>query len=795
MIHRERLLPPDFVYPPDEWKFIEKRFYPRFLSHMETIFAVGNGYIGMRGNFEEGEPSIQTGTFINGFHETWPITYGEEAFGFAKTGQTMLHVPETKIIKLYVDDEPFSLSTANLLKFERRLDMKAGTLDREILWETPSGKQVSIVSRRLVSFRHRHLAAISYRVEVKNDRAALVISSKVQNQKYDRVDEFDPRKARAFKHQHLVPRVGYKSDRRILLGYTTQNSGMNLACGIDHVIETGCPHTIRSEQEENSGEVFFSVDAMPGQAVHIEKFITYHTSGSAPPEELSSQAERTLEGALKDGFEALLDSQKIYLDDFWRRSDIHLSAGPSALKTTEEMQQAIRFNLFHIAQASGRAEGTGIPTKGLTGQTYEGHYFWDTEIYVLPFLIYTAPRIAKNLLKFRHSMLDKARERARELNHKGALFPWRTINGEEASAYYAAGTAQYHINADIIYGLRKYVELTGDRGFLHDFGAEMLVETARLWADLGFFSDRKGGKFCINGVTGPDEYNTVVDNNTYTNLMARENLRYAARTVESIRDEKPELLTALVDRTGLNMAEIEEWKEAAEKMYIPYDGERGIHPQDDSFLNKKRWDFENKPLEKYPLLLHYHPLEIYRSQVIKQADMVLAMFLLGQEFTPEQKKRNFDFYDELTTGDSSLSVSIQSILANEIGDTEKATEYAKYSVLMDLGDVGGNVGDGCHIASMGGTWMVVVYGLAGMRDFDGRVSFNPRIPHRLKRIRFALTIRDQMLEVEIDHDTATYTLLKGGGITIFHEDREIRLSPDSPTAVKPVSRSTTKQEE
>ena len=323
------------------------------------------------------------------------------------------------------------------------------------------------------------------------------------------------------------------------------------------------------------------------------------------------------------------------MDDFWRRSDVRIKdiREDRTKRSTVEIQQAIRFNLFHILQASARAEDTGVPAKGLTGQAYEGHYFWDTEIYLLPFLTYTSPRIAKNLLTFRYKMLPQARARARELGHRGAMFPWRTINGEEASAYYAAGTAQYHINADIMYALRKYVQATGDEAFLRDCGAEMLVETARLWLDLGFYSDAKGGKFCINGVTGPDEYNAVVNNNAYTNLMARENLRYATQAVESLRATEPDAYNALVHKTALEPSEAEAWIRAAENMYVPYDEKLKIIPQDDSFLDREPWDFRNTPPDHYPLLLFYHPLNIYRKQVIKQADVVLAMFLLGDAFS------------------------------------------------------------------------------------------------------------------------------------------------------------------
>lgn len=313
----------------------------------------------------------------------------------------------------------------------------------------------------------------------------------------------------------------------------------------------------------------------------------------------------------------------------------------------------------------------------------------------------------------------------------------------------------------------------------------MLVETARLWRDLGFYNNRREGKFCIHGVTGPDEYNTVVDNNAYTNLMARENLCYAAETVDALQERRPDLYAALAHKTQLNSIEPSEWRHAAENMYIPYDALLGITPQDDQFLEQEPWDFEHTPPDRYPLLLFFHPLTIYRHQVIKQADLVLAMLLLGHEFSPELKKRNFEFYDPLTTGDSSLSACIQSIMATEIGDTTKAVEYARVAALMDLGDVAGNVKDGCHIAAMGGVWMIFAYGFAGMRDYKGRLSFKPRIPHALERLRFQIIFRGQVLEVDASRMNTRYTLRSGSGLTITHEEYDIQLSPEAPSCVQP----------
>ena len=792
MIHHVPLRPPARDFPADEWNVIEKGFHPEFLAQLETILALGNGYLGMRGCPEEGGPNAENATLINGYYETHPIVYVEGAYGFARTGQTILSVTDSKIIKLFVDDEPFWLPNANLLKYERRLNMRSGTLDREILWETPAGKQVLITSRRLVSFADRHVAAISYRVTLLNAAAPIVISSEMKaNEPSASIDVNDPRQTRDFAGRVLHPRASYAKDRRIVLCHATEKSRLMLTCATDHSLDTSCPHAHKVSYAEDFGQVAFTIDARPDCPIHLTKYMVYHTSPMASPEELCGRAEWTLDRVMTQGFEQLLASQEQYMEDFWRRSDVRVRdiREDRTKRSTVEIQQAIRFNLFHILQASARAEDTGVPAKGVTGQAYEGHYFWDTEIYLLPFLIYTSPRIAKNLLTFRYNMLPQARARARELGHRGAMFPWRTISGEEASAYYAAGTAQYHINADIMYALRKYVQATGDEAFLRDCGAEMLVETARFWRSLGFYADARDGKFCINSVTGPDEYNTVVNNNAYTNLMARENLRYAAQTVEALQAIDPKAYNELVHKTVLDPSEVEGWIHAADSMYVPYDEKLKIIPQDDSFLDREPWDFRNTPREHYPLLLFYHPLNIYRKQVIKQADVVLAMFLLGDAFSLESKKRNFEFYDPLTTGDSSLSSCVEAIIAAQVGDTGKAIQYGVAALLMDLANVGGNVKDGCHIASMGGSWMMFTYGLGGMRDDDGTLSFWPRrAPEDNAILRFPVSYRGQMLEVEISLEKVEYTLREGGSLVIRHETEEIQLTRENPVAVRPVSR-------
>jgi alpha,alpha-trehalose phosphorylase len=773
MLRHEPMLPPEFVYPIEDWRMVEREFTPAFLSQMETIFSTANGYLGMRGAHEEGTPAWEHGTFVNAFHETWPIPYGERAHGFATTGQTIINVPDGKIIRLYVDDELFDLTRATVIEYERALDFRAGTLDRDILWETPTGKRVRIRSRRLVSFTERHVAALSYEVTLLNASAPVVLSSElVEHHQPRMLGEEDPRLAHRLDRAVLISEVRVNERHRLLRGYTTRSSRMTLACGIDHVLDTMGRCQVDHEKADKADRVVFSIEIEPGQTIRLTKFLTYHSSRTLSVDEQLDRVRRALDRSIRQGFDHFLAEQRRYLDDFWQRADVEVIGAHA------RTQQSLRWNLYQLLQATARADGSGVPAKGLTGQAYEGHYFWDMEMYMIPFLIYTAPRSARNLLMFRYHLLDAARQRAREVSQNGALFPWRTINGQEASAYYAAGTAQYHINAAVAYAIRKYVEVTGDEDFLHRYGAEILVETARLWYDLGFFSKREGGRFCIDCVTGPDEYATVVDNNTYTNLMARENLWYATEVIEALREQHPDVYAEVAYRTGLMAGEPADWRRAGDAMYIAFDKALGIHPQDDGFLDHEVWDFENTPDSNYPLLLHYHPLVIYRHQVLKQTDVVFAMFLLGEYFSPEQRRRNFDYYDPLTTGDSSLSACIQSIVAAELGYRTKALEYWQYALLMDLADIGGNVKDGCHIAALGGSWMAAVYGLAGMRDRGGRLSFDPH-PY-LKRLRFALTVRDQRLEVVMENGSVTYQVYGAAGLTIEHRGEPLVLTDGTP---------------
>ena len=776
-------------FPVEEWSLVENEFGLHDQGRTETMFAVGNGYLGLRGNVEEGRDGHMHGTFINGFHETWPIRHAEEAFGFARVGQTIVNAPDAKIIRLYVDDEPLVITEAEILAYERRLDFRLGALSRSIEWRTPSGKRVLITSRRMTSFTDRHLAVVDYEVEMLDADAAVTISSQILNRQDGR-DEyrsgvteapgvFDPRKAETFDERVLQPRIRRAREGRYLLGYQCTNSGMTIAVGAEHSIATDAPFTESSSIDDDLAKHIYRVQAKRGMPIRITKTMSYHTARKVPARELADRCDRTLDRAHEVGVAELFAQQRAWLDDYWTRSDVEIEGEP-------QLQQATRWNLFQLAQATARTDGGGVAAKGVSGSGYGGHYFWDSEIYVMPFLSYTAPIVARNVMRFRQRMLDFARARALELNQRGALFPWRTINGLESSAYYAAGTAQYHIDADISYALCQYVAATGDEDFLARGAIDVLVETARMWEDLGFWRSNADDVFHIHGVTGPDEYTTVVNDNLYTNVMARSKLAAAASAVDNLQVLDPLAYHRLVDRLGITPAEVASWRRAAAHMHIPFDSKLGVHPQDSAFLEKELWDLEHTPENRRPLLLHYHPLVIYRFQVLKQADVVLALYLQGDRFSTDQKLADFEYYDPLTTGDSTLSAVVQSIIAAEVGYHELSLRYFRAALFVDLADLHHNAADGVHVASTGGVWSALVSGFGGFRDHNGMFSFDPRLPDGWERLTFRITIRGTRIRVSVTTDLISFTVEAGeAGAEVLLKVRgqEVRVSAAGPVSV------------
>ncbi len=738
------------------------------LGGAESLFALGNGHLGLRGNLDEGEPRVVSGTYLNGFYESYPLAYGERGYGFAEDGQTIVNVADGKIIRLLVENEPVDIERGEVERHERVLDFRAGVLERELQWCSSYGHRVQVRSKRLVSFLQRSVAAIHYEVEAVDRPVWVALQSSLVVNQEERGETGDPRVARAL-GDVLEPRLAVGGDRRAVLAHTTRRTRLSVAAGMDHILLDGAgEHRVTTDVEEDLGRMTVSARLEPGKPLRLVKVLAYHWSSRQTVEWLRDQVDASLENALAEGWDGLAARQREFLDDWWARADVELDGDP-------EIQQALRFALFHLLQAGARVEGQPIAAKGLTGTGYDGHAFWDTEAFVLPILAYLQPRAVRDALKWRHSTLDLARDRARQLNLKGAALPWRTIHGEECSGYWPAGLAAMHINADVAEAVRHYVRVTGDERFEREYGLEMLVETARLWCGLGFF-DRHGA-FRITGVTGPDEYSALVDNNVFTNLMAQSNLRSAAAAARRHIDA--------ARRLGVQLDEVDRWDAAADGMYVPYDAELDLHPQDQHFLSHERWDFERTTPDRYPLLLHYPYFELYRKQVVKQADLVLALWMRGDAFTAEQKRRNFEYYEEVTVRDSSLSATAQAIVAADVGHLDLAWTYLRETALTDLHDIHHNTWSGLHMAALAGGVLAAVAGFGGLRYGRGPLTFRPRLAPQVQRLCFRGTVRGSRLRVTVLPGEARYVVTEGPELELTHWGEVLTVGADEVTRPVP----------
>ncbi|MGO4618041.1 glycoside hydrolase family 65 protein [Nocardia sp. 2YAB30] len=731
------------------------------LAQTESVFALGNGHIGWRANLEEGEPHGLPGSYLNGVHELRTLPYAEPGYGYPESGQTMINVTNGKVIRLLVNDEPFDVTYGMLRAHEWCLDFRDGVLRRETEWVSPAGCAVRVSSTRLVSLVHRSIAAIRYQVEALDATVRVVVQSELVANERLPATTGDPRVASA--QAPMIAEEHAARGTRAGLVHSTGRSGLCIAAVMDHVVDGPAGVEVASESFPHLGRMTVTAQLSPGQRLRLDKLVAYSWSGSRSLPAVRDQADAALAGAGHTGWDDLAAQQRAYLDKFWDRADIQIDGDP-------EIQQAVRFSLFHVLQAGARAEGRAIAAKGLTGPGYNGHCFWDTEAYVLPVLTQVAPAAAAHALRWRHSTLPMATARANQLGLAGSAFPWRTIHGEECSSYWPAGTDAFHINADIADAVLRYIDTTGDHVFEREIGLELLAETARLWASLGHHDAE--GRFRIDGVTGPDEYSAVADNNVYTNLMAQQNLRAAADSATRHPD--------LARNLGIGEEETADWRDAAATMYIPYDAARGVHPQAEGFTDHQLWDFATTTADRYPLLLHYPYFDLYRKQVVKQADLVLAMHRRPEAFTPEQKARNFAYYERLTVRDSSLSACTQAVIAAEVGHMALAYDYLAEAALMDLDDLEHNTRDGLHIAALAGSWIALVAGLGGMRDHHGALSFAPRLPEALTRLAFTITLRGRCLAVEITSTEATYTLRTGEPVDITHHGQPITVSVDGP---------------
>jgi alpha,alpha-trehalose phosphorylase len=540
---------------------------------------------------------------------------------------------------------------------------------------------------------------------------------------------------------------------------STKHSNLKVVGGIYHQFPSGFTETIQKDKDQFIH--LFKGNIKKGASINFTKYAIYTDTNRHPNELKENQS--ILKSVIKQPFNYYADLQEKYLVNFWKLADVKIEGD-------NEMQQGLRFNLFHLVQSVGKDQWSNISAKGLSGEGYEGHYFWDTEIYIFPFFLFTNPKLAKTLLNYRFNILEFARKRARQMGHPiGALYPWRTIAGDECSPFFPAGTAQYHINVDIAYSIIQYYKVTDDLEFMANKGLEMLIEIARLMYHIGHFRD-SDYMFCIDAVTGPDEYTCIVNNNYYTNVLTKNLFTEISAIYNDVSLKYNNLLKLLSKKLNFLNKELNNFAKAGIKMYLPFDKKRNLHPQDDSFFNKKVWDFKNTPKKNYPLLLHYHPLTLYRHQVCKQADTILGHFLLENESDIETIKKDYNYYEKITTHDSSLSTCIFSIMANRIGEYDKAYNYFINTARLDIDNLHHNTKDGIHTASMGGSWMSIVFGFAGMRVIHGKLNFYPHLPKNWKNLTFKINFKGNLLKCNLSSDNFEVSLLSGNSFEIMVND-------------------------
>ncbi|MGB4660010.1 MAG: glycosyl hydrolase family 65 protein, partial [Mobilitalea sp.] len=714
----------------------------------ETIFHNANGYIGIRANYEEDYPTgydTIRGSYINGFYDIAEMKQAEKLCGLVEEKQIMPNIADTQGIKLFIDGEEFSRFIGEASESKRWIDMGQGYTGRRILWNSPKGKQMEIVIKRMTSFCQLNLFTIEYTVKALNFDGIIEFISTHKGEVMNYSNPEDPRVA-SESIQNLIPSEVQMEGGISFITSLTAKSELMVCTGVKNILSKEC--NAKMETDGYTVKDSMSTNIRINETVVLTKYTVF--TDSIRNKDVKGQAVIEMEKATLIPLSSHYEQQIKYLDKYWDNCDLEIEGD-------DKLCQAVHYNLYQLIQSVGKDKYSNIAAKGVSGEGYEGHYFWDTEMYIQPFFTLTNPNISKKLIEYRYATLEYARANAKILGHsQGVLYPWRTIMGKECSGYFPSGTAQYHINGDIAHSIVDYYLATKDLEFIEQMGAEIIFETARLWIDTGNFYK---GSFFINDVTGPDEYTCMVNNNYYTNVSAQSNLLWASKFYYLLKEQGK--LDRVISKMKLCESEIIVFEKAAEYMCLPYDEDLKINPQDDSFLGKERWDIEKTPKENFPLLLHYHPLCLYRYQVCKQADTVMAHFIYEDAQTLDTIRNSYEYYEKITTHDSSLSTCIFSIMAAKLGMKEKAYQYFGDSAELDICNTHKNTKDGIHTANMGGTYMSIVYGFAGLRLKEEGLFFAPMIPEQWEGFQFKVNYEGSKIMVEINQKSSTYTLLCG----------------------------------
>lgn len=720
------------------WTITQSAFDPTRLARDAALFALANGTIGVRGGIDE-LPQLHA-SFLPAAFVRQPVHYHESFPGFADGTDVRLTGPGMTQIVVEIDGERIDFSAAGMLAFERTLDLASGELRRSTQWQLSDGRRLEILARRIVPFGAGPVCITRYGIRMVDCAGRVVVHCPIASAgAAESAGADDPRiNARmqmAPTHEEVTVR-GKVSCFGPLAGGWPQVATVQRIAGTD-------THDRYSAVLDRGG------------ALEFDRIVAA-VAACEGAKDAASLAYGLAEAACETGFATLLEASRDELAGYWANAAVDVAGDPA-------LQLAMRFNLFHIFQSASRDGSQGVAAKGLTGEGYEGHYFWDTEAFVLPVLAVTAPGLARHLIEYRVAHLGDARDHARAIGHAaGALYPWRTIGGRECSTHYPTGSAQYHVNAAIAYALEVYLAATRDRSVLVEGAADMLFETARLWLDIGHFSERRGGAFVIHGVTGPDEYSALVDNDFYTNAMARSHLRFAAEIAKEVG--------------GVPEEEIALWSRAAQHMWLPVDPLTGVHPQDDGFMDKPLFPASGQSAPGIPLLVQYHPMVLFRHRLCKQGDVIQAHAIGATQAGAAQIRRDLAYYEPLTTHDSTLSATAFAIAAARAGEWEKAIDYLHHTAFVDLDDLHANTWHGCHLAAMAGSWLALARGWGGLTFAEESLSFAPVCPPSWGSFAFRFHWQGATVALEVSGTDARYTLIDGSPPRLFDRGRPVDLS-------------------
>ncbi len=752
---------------PDEWSIIENGFDKEKVSASESLFSIGNGYMGQRANFEEtytGE-SLQ-GSYIGGIYYPDKTRVGWWKNGYPEYFAKVLNAPNWIGIDVKINGQVLDINSCKVENFYRELNMKEGWLKRSFISEMPNGERISIESTRFLSFDIKEIGAIQYQVEALNFEGSIELIPYLDGGIVNEDANYD-------EFFWKILDIKDQKDEAYILSETLKTK-FEVCTGMKSILYVNGEKqelTPQSQVFEKKIKHHYKIDVKQGEQLSLYKYAGYTQTMNHSAGELQQVMQEALQKAANYGFEKLLKLQIEYWEKIWETSDIKIAGDIKA-------QQAIRFNIFQLNQTyTGKDARLNIGPKGFTGEKYGGSTYWDTEAYCIPFYLSTKrKKVAKNLLIYRYNHLEKAIENAAKLGFKNgaALYPMVTMNGEECHNEWEITFEEIHRNGAIIYAIYNYVNYTGDYSYIPEYGLEVIIAVARFWTQRVNYSEAKKA-YVMLGVTGPNEYENNVNNNWYTNYIAKWCLDYAAENIKKVKKEYPDDFQSIVKKVNWQDKELDKWVEIAQNMFFPQDKERPLFLQQCGFLDKEIKPVDQLPASERPINQNWSWDRILRSCYIKQADVLQGMYFFENHFDTDTIKNHFDYYEPLTVHESSLSPCVYSIVASKINNIDKAYELYLRTARLDLDDYNNEVDEGLHITSMAGTWLSVVQGFGGMRNFNNELSFKPIIPKEWTSYAFKVKYRGAILEIYKSHKEVKITNLSDKKITLFLNGEKINL--------------------